>query len=55
MNNQLRPEGIGTDDQYDVIARQLYEKGEIPFVTGYEYFEAFKDSLLCWNFEKMRL
>ena len=51
MNSEFEPVGIGTDDRYDVLANQLYEEGEIPFVPGFEYFEAFKDSLMYWDGE----
>lgn len=54
MNNYFQPIGIGTDDRYDVLAQQLYKEGEIPFVPGFEYFEAFKDSLLYWDGEERK-
>ncbi|WP_340106297.1 hypothetical protein [Rhodohalobacter sp. 8-1] len=51
INNQFLPVRIGTDDQYYITARQLYGKSEIPFVPRFDYFEAFKDSLLYWDAE----
>jgi len=51
MNQQFKPLGIGTDDRYDVLARRLYEEERIPIIPDFEYFEAFKDSLLYWDGE----
>jgi len=34
-----------TSNNYDILARQLYDKGKISFIPDDDYFEAFKDSL----------
>jgi len=52
FNRSMRPIGVGTSDLYDIAARELYEEGAIPFIPGYDYFEAYQDSLLYWNGEE---
>lgn len=49
FNKDFTVEGMGTDDKYDITARRLYQEGKIPFEPDYEYFEAFKDSLVYWE------
>ena len=49
LDREFRPAGVGTNDLYDIVARELYEEGEIPFIPDYEYFKAFQDSMLFWN------
>jgi hypothetical protein len=51
LDSEMKPVGVGTNDLYDIIARELYEEGAIPFIPGYEYFEEYMDSLLYWNGE----
>ncbi|MCC5907264.1 MAG: hypothetical protein JJU13_13715 [Balneolaceae bacterium] len=51
FDRTMTPIGVGTNDLYDIISRELYEEGEIPFIPGYEYFEAYQDSLLYWDGE----
>jgi len=46
FNTEMKVEGIGTEDRYDILARKLYQENKIPFEPDYEYFEAFKDSLV---------
>lgn len=45
----LKPIGIGTSDLYDIVARELFEEGEIPFEPGFDYFESLQDSILYWT------
>jgi len=52
FDRELRPVGVGTSDTYDIIARELYEEGEISFIPDYDYFQAFQDSLLYWKDEE---
>jgi len=52
FNYDLELVSIGTDSNYDLWAKNLYEEGRIPFIPDYEYFEAFKDSLLYWDGEE---
>lgn len=52
FNFNMEPIGFGTSDLYDIIARELYQSGDIPFIPNYDYFQAFKDSLLYWNGEE---
>ena len=44
--------GIGTSDDYDVLAKKLKQEGNLSFIPDYGYFEAFQDSLLYWDGEK---
>ena len=50
-DQEFEPIGVGTNDIYDIIARELYEESRIPFFPDYDYFEAFRDSLLYWDGE----
>lgn len=52
FDESLRPVGIGTSDVYDIVARQLFEEGEIDKVPDYDYFQAFKDSIKYWRDNK---
>ncbi len=52
LDHDMRPVGVGTNDLYDIIARELYEEGAIPTLPDYDYFQAFQDSLLYWNGEE---
>lgn len=49
FNYDFEIQSIGTDSSYDLWAKNLFEDGLIPFEPDYEYFEAFKDSLLYWR------
>lgn len=49
FDRYMKPVGFGTSDTYDVVAKELYEKGEIQEIPDFDYFEAFQDSLLYWN------
>jgi len=51
LDRSLKPAGVGTSNMYDIIARELYDEGTIPFIPDYDYFKAFQDSLLYWNGE----
>lgn len=55
FNYDFKIQSIGTDSNYDLWAKNLYEDGLIPFEPGHEYFEAFKDSLLYWDGEQFVL
>jgi hypothetical protein len=48
-NMQLQ--SVGTGSYYDLWARNLYEEERIPYIPDFDYFEAFKDSLLYWDGE----
>ncbi|SMO50667.1 hypothetical protein [Gracilimonas mengyeensis] len=52
FNHDLSVQSIVSSDDYDVVARNLYNEGHISFIPDYGYFEAFKDSLLFWNGEE---
>lgn len=52
FNRSMKPVGVGTSDIYDVIAKQLYEEGEIEQIPDFDYFEAYQDSILYWNGEE---
>ncbi|MEX0721399.1 MAG: hypothetical protein WD059_12075 [Balneolaceae bacterium] len=45
----LNMTGLATSDQWDIYAKEFYESGDISFIPGYEYFEAFKDSVVYWD------
>jgi len=49
FDREMKPAGVGTSDTYDIIARELYEQGDISLIPDYDYFEAFQDSILYWN------
>lgn len=49
FENDLKPIGIGTSDVYDIVARQLFEEGEIRKIPDFDYFQAYKDSILYWT------
>lgn len=49
FNYDFEIQSIGTDSNYDLWAKNLYEDGLIPFVPNHEYFENFQDSLLYWR------
>ncbi|MDR9366643.1 MAG: hypothetical protein RI575_15000 [Balneolaceae bacterium] len=55
FENDLKPIGVGTSDVYDIVARQLYEEGEIPEIPDFDYFQAYKDSILYWTGEEFLL
>jgi hypothetical protein len=55
FNRQMQPAGTGTSDAYDIVARELYEEGEIPFIPDYDYFREFQKTLLYWNGEEFVL
>ncbi|NBC64348.1 MAG: hypothetical protein GVY07_01625 [Bacteroidetes bacterium] len=52
MDKHLKPIGVGTSDVYDIVARQLYEEGQIPEIPDFDYFQAYKDSILYWTGEE---
>ncbi len=49
FNFNFEIQSIGTDSNYDLWAKNLFEDGLIPFEPDHEYFEAFEDSLLYWR------
>lgn len=51
----FKPRGFSTSDQYDIVAEELYQEGKIDTVPDYEYFEAFKDSILYWDGDQFTL
>lgn len=55
FDHEMRPAGVGTNDLYDIIARELYEEGAIPTLPDYDYFELFQDSILYWDGEGFKL
>lgn len=55
MDKNLKPIGVGTSDVYDIVARQLYEEGEIRKIPDFDYFESYKDSILYWTGEEFLL
>jgi len=44
----LELQSVGTDSNYDLWARNLFEEGRIPFIPDYDYFQAYEDSLQYW-------
>lgn len=52
FDRSMRPAGVGTNDIYDIIARELYEEGSISTLPDYDYFESFQDSILYWDGEE---
>jgi hypothetical protein len=52
FNRDLKPVGIGTNDLYDITARDLYRRGEISIEPDFGYFESLQDSILYWNGEE---
>ena len=46
FNYDLSLESIVTSDLYDIFIHELHRDGHLPFVPGYDYFEAFRDSLV---------
>lgn len=52
LNRQLQPMGVGTSDLYDVIARELYEEGNISQIPDYDYFNRFMETILYLNGER---
>ncbi|MCG2588465.1 hypothetical protein [Rhodohalobacter sulfatireducens] len=55
LDYNLKVLGIGTSDLYDIVARQLYEEGEIPEIPDFDYFQTYKDSILYWTGEEFLL
>lgn len=55
FDRSIAPVGVGTSDAYDVVAKQLFEEGEIQEIPGFDYFEAYQDSILYWNGEEFLL
>lgn len=55
FDENMMPFGVGTSDIYDIVARQLYEEGEIREIPDFDYFEAYKDSILYWSGEEFLL
>lgn len=51
----FKPIGIATSDLYQIVARDLYLEDKIPVEPGFEYFDAFKDSIQYWNGEEFVL
>lgn len=49
LNYDMQATGFATSDLYDIIARELYEEGHIPFIPDYDYWESIKESLQYWN------
>ena len=49
FDHEMQSIGFDTSNLYDIIARELFESGEISSIPEYDYFEALKDSLLYWN------
>ena len=50
----LQPLGFSTSDKYDIVSEKLYREGKIDTIPDYDYFEAFKDSILYWNGEQFK-
>ena len=46
FNYDIKLVGVGTSDLYDIIAKDLFKEGHIPFIPDQEYFEGFTDSLV---------
>ncbi|MDZ7720162.1 MAG: hypothetical protein U5K72_15210 [Balneolaceae bacterium] len=55
FDENMEPSGVGTSDVYDIVARDLYEEGEIREVPDFDYFETYKDSILYWTGEEFLL
>ncbi len=53
--DNMKPNGVGTSNIYDIVARQLHEEGEIKKIPDFDYFEAYKDSILYWTGEEFLL
>lgn len=49
LDYEMQATGFGTGDLYDIIARELYEDGHIPFIPDYDYWQGFRDSLIYWG------
>ncbi len=49
FDEKLKPVGVGTSDVYDIVAKQLYEEGEINKIPDYDYFQSYQDSIRYWN------
>lgn len=49
FDENLKPVGVGTSDVYDIVAKQLYEEGEIDKIPDYDYFQSYQDSIRYWN------
>lgn len=49
FDENLRPVGVGTSDTYDIVAKQLFEEGEIEQIPDYDYFQSYQDSIRYWN------
>lgn len=49
FNYNFRPLGFTTSDQYDIVSENMAEAGKISAEPNYDYFEAFKDSILYWR------
>lgn len=49
FNKTMHIADIGTNDAYDLLARQQIVKGKLKHTPPSDYFVHFKDSLLYWN------
>jgi hypothetical protein len=45
----FQPAGFSTSDQYDIASEKLLQTNKIASKPDYDYFEAFKDSVMYWN------
>lgn len=54
FNYDFDIQSIGTDSNYDLWAKNLFEDGRIPFEPDHNYFESLKDSLLFWEDGRFR-
>jgi len=49
FDQNMKPVGIGTSDVFDIVAKQLYEEGEIEEIPDFDYFQSLKDSIMYWS------
>lgn len=49
FDENLKPVGVGSNNIYDILARQLYEEGEIERIPDFDYFQSYQDSIKYWN------
>jgi hypothetical protein len=52
LNFDLKVKEIGTDNNYDILARQLYAEGKITRPVDHIYFEEYKKEILYWDGDK---
>lgn len=52
LNFDLTVKEIGTENKYDILARQLFAEGKITRPVDHKYFEEYKKEILYWDGEK---